>query len=228
MALLGRLGSPHPLSKWAGLSFFALCGLAYGQLLNIDQEIEVRDLPSITSPSRHSPDVLVTSLKTVLHNPDVCCGKDSALVDSVEKADPKSFQDVATRLNGRHLLGDGRPIMVIAEFFLTDKMSAGYLVTTMTSQHAPLMQWNSHIYVVHGLIYFWQPSGTPDAPSGPVAVVHKFLLWDTRYSDSRREVVFDRDTDDLKQVQGFLFVQVRPQWVRLLVPFSSLPSEYSR
>jgi hypothetical protein len=192
----------------AGL--FCLTGLAFGQLLNVDQEIEVR-LSSITSPSPHSSDVLVTSLTAIIQDSEVCCGRDSALEDSVAKADPKSLQDVAAKLNGRQLLGDGRPIMVNAEFFPADKMSASYVVAAMTSQRAPLMEWNSHIYVVHGLVFFWAESGTPDAPRSPVPVVHKLLLWDTRYSDSRREVVFNRDSDDLGKVQGFLFVQVKPQ-----------------
>jgi hypothetical protein len=193
----------------AGL--FCLPGLAHGHLLNIDQEIEVRDLSSITSPSPHSFGVLVTSLTAIIHDSEVCCGRDSALEDSVAKANPKSLQDVAAKLNGRHLLGDGRPIAVNAEFFPADKMSAGYLVTTMTSQRAALMEWKSRIYVVHGLVFFWTQSGTPGALAGPVPVVHKFLLWDTRYSDSRREVVFNRDSDDLSKVQGFLFIQVKPQ-----------------
>jgi hypothetical protein len=191
--------------------FFCLSGLAYGQLLNTDQEIEVRGLSSITSLSPHSSDVLVTSLTAIIHDSEVCCGRDSALEDSVAKADPKSLQDVAAKLNGRHLLGDGRSIAVNAEFFPADKMSAGYLVTTMASQRAALMEWNSRIYIVHGLVFFWAESGTSDAPASPVPVVHKFLLWDSRYSDSRREVVFNRDSDDLGKVQGFLFIQVKPQ-----------------
>jgi hypothetical protein len=193
----------------AGL--LCLSSSAFGQLLHIDQEIEVRGLSSITSPSPHSSGMLVTSLTAIIHDSEVCCGRDSALEDSIAKANPKSLQDVAAKLNGRHLLGDGRPIAVNAEFFPADKMSAGYLVTTMTSQRAPLMEWNSRIYVVHGLIFFWTESGTPDAPAGPVPVVHKLLLWDTRYSDSRREAVFNRDSDDLGKVQGFLFIQVKPQ-----------------
>lgn len=193
------------------LSFLSVCALAHAQLLNVDQQIEVNDLPSIVSPSPHSSDVIVTSLTTILHDPGVCCGRDSALEDSLQKADPKSLQDVAAKLNGRHLLQDGRPIVVNAEFFSPDKMNAGYLVTTMTAQRAGLMQWNSHIYVVRGLIYMWMANITSDGGGGPYTVVHKFLLWDTRYSDSRREVVFNRDTDDLSKVQGFLFLQVKPQ-----------------
>ena len=185
--------------------------VAQAQLVNVDQEIEVRDLPSTVSPSRHSSDVLLTSLAIIVHNSEVCCGEDSALGDSVEKADPKSLQDVATKLNGRHLLGDGRPIMLNAVFFPVEQANAGYVVKALTEQHALLMEWNSHIYIVHGLIYFWAPTGSTDAPGPTVPVVHKFLLWDTLYSDSRREVVFNRDVDDLGKVQGFLYLQFKPQ-----------------
>jgi len=41
----------------------------------------------------------------------------------------------------------------------------------------------------------------------PVTVIRKFLLWDTRYSDSRREVIFDRETEELNKVGGLLFLQ---------------------
>ncbi len=212
MVLLDHRRSAHVLSAYFWLlSTFFLCGFAYGQTLNVDQQIEVRDLPVMLPPSPRGSDVLLTSVQTIIHDPEVCCGKDSALEDSIQKADPKSLQDAATKLSGRHLLGDGRPIMVSAEFFPADKTSAGYLVTTMTSQHALLMAWDSHIYVVHGLIYFWQLSGTPDAPAYPVPVVRKLLLWDIRYSDARRSIVFNRDTDDLGKVQGFLSIQVKAQ-----------------
>jgi hypothetical protein len=40
-----------------------------------------------------------------------------------------------------------------------------------------------------------------------VPVIRKILLWDTRFSDARREVVFDRETADVSKVQGLLFVQ---------------------
>jgi len=81
----------------------------------------------------------------------------------------------------------------------------------MTNQHAPLMEWNSHVYVVHGLVYLWIANYSPDTGASPTTVIHKFLLWDTRYSDSRREVVFNRDTDDPNTIQGLLFVDAKPQ-----------------
>jgi hypothetical protein len=65
--------------------------------------------------------------------------------------------------------------------------------------------------VVHGIVYQWTASGDTDSGVQTGTMIHKFLLWDTRYSDSRREVVFNRETDDLGKVDGFLFVDVKPQ-----------------
>jgi len=41
--------------------------------------------------------------------------------------------------------------------------------------------------------------------------VHKFLLEDVRFSDARREVSFDRVSEDAGRVQGLLFLQAAPQ-----------------
>jgi hypothetical protein len=196
---------------WATANVLGLClalgGLASGQILNQDNEIQVHDLPSLMARTSHASDVLLTSLDTIFHEHDICCGRDSALVDSAEAADPHSLKDVASKLDGRHLLGDGRPIKVKARYVDIDAMNSGEIVATITSQHAPLMEWDSHIYVVRGVVFFWAAYGGGEQGYTPVAVIRKFLLLDTRYSDSRREVVLDRETADLKKVQGMLFVQ---------------------
>ncbi|MGO9084774.1 MAG: hypothetical protein ACLQBK_06070 [Candidatus Sulfotelmatobacter sp.] len=193
-------------------SFFALCGLGYGQILNQDQELQVHDLPSLIARSHDRSEVLLTSLDTLFHDREICCGNDSALEDSAGAADPSSLKDVASKLQGRHLLSDGRPMLVTATYLTPDGVNSGLLITWFQDQHAALMQWNSHVYVVHGIVYMWIASGDPTTGSfAQTTLIHKFLLWDTRYSDSRREVVFNRDTDDLNKVQGFLFVQAKPQ-----------------
>ena len=161
----------------------------------------------------HDPsDVLLTSLDTVFHDRAICCGKDSALEDSALAADPNSLKDIASKLNGRHLLADGRPIKVTAEYVAGDAVSSANLISMILNQHAALMQWNSHLYVVHGLVYMWLASST--SPEGDVSegiAIHKLLLWDTRFSDSRREVVFNRETDDWSKVQGVLLLTSTPQ-----------------
>jgi hypothetical protein len=65
---------------------------------------------------------------------------------------------------------------------------------------------------VHGVVYVWAESGDPSSGSmAKTTAIHKVLLWDTRFSDSRRDVVLDRTTDDLSKLQGMVFLQTREQ-----------------
>jgi hypothetical protein len=183
----------------------ALCCLAYGQQVAYpEQEVRVQDLPSLTARSPHAADVLATSLEILFNDKEVCCRKNSALEDSIESADPKSLKDIASKLQGRHLLSDGRAIMVTTEFLTPDQVSAGHLIAMIRNQHASLMMWNSRVYVLEGVTYV----GTVDYSTNETAyAVHKFVLQDVRFSDSRRAVTFDRLTEDASKVQGVLFVE---------------------
>lgn len=185
---------------------------AQGQVLNQDQEILVHNLPALTAHSPDPSETLLASLEIVLHDKDVCCGTNSALRDNVLAADPKSLKDIAEKLAGRHLLSDGRPINVTAEYVAPDAINSGRLISTMVNQQAALIEWNFHFYVVYGVVYVWTASGDPASGSmSRTTAIHKLLLWDTRFSDSRRDVVFDRTTDDLSKAQGMLFLQTTPQ-----------------
>jgi hypothetical protein len=179
--------------------------LAYGQQVAYpEQELRVNDLPALTARSPHAADVLATSLEVLFNDKEVCCGKNSALEDSIESSDPKALKDVATKLQGRHLLSDGRAIMITTEYLTLDQLSAGHLITMIRNQYAALMMWNSRVYVVYGVTYV----GTVDYSTNETAyAVHKLLLQDVRFSDSRRAVTFDRLTEDASKVQGLLFVQ---------------------
>lgn len=181
-----------------------VCCLAYGQQVAYpEQEVRVNDLPALRARSSHAADVLATSLEILFNDKEVCCGKNSALEDSIETADPKSLKDIASKLQGRHLLSDGRAIMVTTEYLTPDQVNAGHLITMIRNQHAALMIWNSRVYVLCGVTYI----GTVDYSTNETAyAVHKFLLQDVRFSDSRRAVTFDRLTEDASKVQGLLFV----------------------
>lgn len=181
--------------------------LAFAQYSYPEQEIQVHDLPVLTAKSEHSFDMLAAAAATVLNDKDVCCGKDSALEDSLERADRKSLKDIAGRLEGRHLLSDGRPIAVTTEYLTPDQVSAGHLIYMLAANHAPLMMWNSRVYIVRGATYVEDV----DVNGGVMYTIHKFLLWDTRFSDARREVTLDRVTEDLSKVQGLLFLEWKLQ-----------------
>lgn len=173
-----------------------------------EREIRVHDLPSLTAASTHAADVLAVSLEIIFNDKDVCCGKNSALEDSLQSADPKSMKDIAGKLQGRHLLSDGRPIIVTTEYLTADQVNAGHLILMLKDDRAPLMMWNSHLYVVNGVTYVESEDG-PD--TSIFYAVHRFLLQDVCFSDSRRTASFDRLTEDAGKVQGLLFVQAARQ-----------------
>ena len=187
---------------------FSLAVCCFGQISSPDKEVRVHDHLLLTARSESAPDVLASLLEMVYNDKQICCGKNSALEASVRSSDPNSLKDIAGKLQGRHLLSDGRAIMVTAEYLPPDAVNAGHLIGMIANQHAPLMEWNSHLYVVYGVTYV----ETVDYSTGSDSkAIHKFLLQDARFSDSRRTVSFDRVTDDLGKVRGLLFLQAAPQ-----------------
>lgn len=126
-----------------------------------------------------------------------------------QAADPVSLKDISEKLGGRHLLSDGRPIMVTAEYWpaTAGNSNSSDPISAIREKRALLMEWNSHLYVLYGVIYdtIYVPKG------GSGNAIRKFLLLDTRFSDERRKVSFNRQTDDWGKVQGLLMLKAAPQ-----------------
>jgi hypothetical protein len=201
------LGSAFILAVGIVASCLALSCITYGQVSYAGKTIHIHDLPSLTARSTYASDVLAAALETVFNDKEVCCGKNSALEDSLQSSDPGSLKDIARKLQGKHLLSDGRAIVITAEFLTPDQVTAGHLIHMLAANHAPVMVWNSHLYVVNGVSYV----ENFDAHGGVSYVTDTFFLWDTRFSDSRREVFFDRKTEDSGKIQGLLFLQAASQ-----------------
>lgn len=195
------------LGRCVVVSCLAVGCFAYGQVYYPNQEVRIGDLPALTAKSRNASDVLAASVEIIFRDKEVCCGKNSALEDSVQSADPMSLKDVGNKLQGRHLLSDGRPIMVTAEYVPAASVNSGGLIFALTEKRAPLMEWNSHLYVVYGMIY----NTTYSPEGGRMDSILKILLLDARFSDERRKVSFDRQTDDWGKVQGLLMLKAAPQ-----------------
>ena len=187
---------------------FATC-LVNSQQYFPNREVRVSNLPALTAESKNAGAVLAAALETIVGDTALCCRKDSALENEVLSADPKTLKDVSARLQGRHLLSDGRPIMVTAEYLPADTLTPARIMTPLMNHHAMLMEWKSHLYILYGVIFDETIGGTEySIPRG--VVVHKLLLIDPRYADSRRETSFDRATDDWSQVQGLLRIEISP------------------
>jgi hypothetical protein len=191
------------------VSGLAVCCFAYGQIYYPKQEVHISDLPALTARTTNASDVLATSMEIIFRDKGVCCGKKSALEDRVKSSDPMSLKNIGDKLGGRHLLSDGRPIMVTAEYWpaAAGNSNSGNPISEIMKKRALLMEWNSHLYVVYGVIYdtIYNPEG------GSGNMILKFLLLDARFSDERRKVSFNRQTDDWGKVQGLLMLKAAPQ-----------------
>ena len=139
---------------WVTVSCLAAGCLAQGQTYNqYNKEIRISHLPSLSARSSDASDVLAAAAEIIFRDQEVCCGKKSALGDRVRLADPMSLEAIANKLRGRNVLGDGRAFLVTAEYLSPPSVNVGQLISAVTENHAPLMRWNSHLYVVYGVIF---------------------------------------------------------------------------
>ena len=165
-------------------------------------------LPNLMAKSKDPSDILLTSLDIIFHDHQICCGKDSALEDSALRADPSSLQDIAAKLQGRHLLSDGRAITVTADYWAPAAINSGALIGALQNKTALLMEWNSRLYVCYGVTF----RKDYDNDTGmELDTIQTILLIDTRYSGAGRKIVFNRQTDDWSKVQGMLYQKIAMQ-----------------
>ncbi len=115
-----------------------------------------------------------------------------------------SLTELSAKLQGRHLLSDGRPIVVNAEYVPQSSINAYVMISALLDQHASLIEWKSHLYVLYGAIF----DETLYSSGQRQFVVHKLLLLDPRFSDQRRETEFNRESDDWGKIHGILTVAV--------------------
>ncbi len=170
-----------------------------------NQKALIVKLPSLTAPSADPSAVLATSLETIIHDKDVCCGKDSGLEDAVLSA-PSSLKELSAKVQGRHVLGDGRSVMVRAEYFPQNSIDVNALIKALIDQHPMLIEWKNRVYVLYGAVF--DESADYGDGTRAYAALHKLLLRDVRFSDHRREVQFNSETDDSKTIQGLLTLTV--------------------
>jgi hypothetical protein len=185
------------------VSWLVVCGVAYGQIYSPEREVRISDLPGLTAASKNGSDVLAASLEIILRDAGVCCGRNSALGDRVQLADPKSLRDIADKLRGKHVMSDGRTVTVTADFVPAAAVNVGQLIGMILAKRATLMEWNAHLYVVYGVTY---DEGV-DENGAILDSILKILLVDTKFSDERRELLFNRASDDWGKVQGILTVK---------------------
>jgi hypothetical protein len=175
-----------------------------GYVLHPHQEVQVASLPSIVADSKADTDVLAASLATAVADPEVCCGRRSALEDQVAAVSHSSLKELGQKIRGKHVLDSGASVIITDEYWPAASVNAEQIVGTLEAQHPLLMLWGSHVYVLYGAVFnqYLYDDGAS------MHVIEKLLLLDTRYDDDRRYVTFDRQNDDWDKVAGLLSLTI--------------------
>lgn len=159
--------------------------------------------PAVVAASKSKPDVMTASVATAVIDPAVCCGPNSALVDRVELANGRSLTVLGEKLRGKHYLDTALSIVVTDQYWPVASVRAEDIISSLMAQHPLLMVWSGHLYVVDGVIFDESRSC-----NSHMYVIKKLLLVDTRFSDRRRYVSFDRQTDDWGKVTELLALAI--------------------
>lgn len=177
-----------------------------GYVFHPNQEVRVTHLPTPTAQSANKTAVLATALESILQDKAVCCGKNSALEDTV-LITPQSLKELSAKLQGKHVLSDGRSVLVSAEYIAQSSITPDLMISSLMDQHALLMNWSSHFYVLYGAIY----DETVYSSGQRQFAIRKLLLLDPRFSDQRSKIEFNREIDDWEKVEGLLTLTVARQ-----------------
>ncbi len=192
-------------------SIVAACATAYGQqdtspgyVFHPNQEARIQSFPTIVADSSADSDVLSASVASAVNSPDVCCGRNSALVDPLASISGFSLKDLGRKLRGKHYFDSGLSFTVTDQYWPGGSVNAESIIGTLRAQRPLLTLWNGHLYVMYGAVfgeYLYNDGASTHT-------IQKLLLVDTRFSDDRRYVTFDRQTDDWSKVTGLLSLAI--------------------
>ena len=170
-----------------------------------NQEVRVAALPSVVAASTSESATLTASVATAVMERDVCCDRNSALEDQVASSGQLSLKDLGEKLRGKYYLSSGLPILVDEQYWPAASVSPEGIIGFLMAQRPLLMLWNGRLYVMYGAIFddYKYYSGAN------VHVIRTLLLVDTRFSDQRRYVSFNRQSDDWGRVTGVLALTIK-------------------
>jgi hypothetical protein len=185
------------------LSATTICMAAYSQdggpVYTPYQQIKA-PVGSTVAASDSKSDLLIASVESVFADKDLCCGRGSALEDAIVSADSGSLRRVGEKLRGRYYLSDGSAITIFDNYWTGSSVRAEDIIASLQSHHALIIDWDGRLYVLFGAIFDLNkyPSGVEER------VIRSFMLVDTRYSDAKRYVTFDRQKNDFGKVNALL------------------------
>ncbi len=168
-----------------------------------NQEVTVKNLHLKLARWPGETAALAGALETILDFPQLCCGRNSSIPALPASARSNSLQEIAAKLNGKHVLSDGRPVFVAAHYFSASAITSHQIVAFLMENQALLVQWDSHFFVLSGAVFDDKvySDGNRDI------ILRKLRLFDPDATAAAHEITFDREKDQWSEVQGFLLIK---------------------
>ncbi len=178
---------------------------------NPDLELKIHGLQYRTASSDDPTAALAAALDMAFRMPDLCCGKDSTLEDSIGQVMPMSLELAASKIQGRKILPDGSAVVVSVDYLPASTMNGAgdpatvKILGALHNNQPILMLWNKRIYVIYGAEIDDTTQYVDNSGATAVEQIDQLLLFDPA---SGRHTAFTRGMDDWSKVQGLLTVRV--------------------
>jgi hypothetical protein len=153
------------------------------------QHIELRS----TADRSDSLNVLI---EAAFHDPDICCGKQSALRSDLEHLITDSLQGVGNRLKGRHVVKDGRWISVEAKYLPESSINAVALVEPVLQDERVVVEWNHRLYLLKAVSF----DETRFTDGSSDYVITQMTLLDPQSKAKNHEVLFVRQKNEWSNI----------------------------
>ena len=108
-----------------------------------NQQVRV-DVPFSAAKSANPIDLLAASIESVICDKEFCCGKNSALETAIQSAG-FDLPDIARKLQGKHVLSDGRPFTADTEYLSAVSMNSDQLISALMQKCSARIEWNSNL-----------------------------------------------------------------------------------
>lgn len=170
-----------------------------------NQSLTIPNPPLITASSNGQTEVAKAALAIVLNGSNARCEPGSQIHPVVEAYADSPLEVLSNKLEGTSCLTHGVVQHVNALFTPNRAIQADSFIIPVIKRKLLLLKWKGAFYVLYGVVYdehIYQ-SGRRDN------VIRELLLIDPRYSGRQRLVAFEREKDNLADIEGVTSVSIR-------------------